>query len=98
MEESGGMHSEFAQDMEDDYPEIEQKQSGEPLDELEFTMDHFGPETTLQGSNVSDSDVPFNDSPQMTSTANRDDSRGEEKFVARQSRVNRGVPRTRLDL
>ena len=67
-------------------------------------MGEFGHGVAPLGSNSSDSDLTSNelefggDVPPMTSTANREDSVEKEKVMARQSRKNRGVPRTRLDL
>ena len=79
--------------------------SGDVTDELEFTLDHFGQDTTLAEAANNDlgnfekvppsaaSSVP----PLCASTANRDREQA-PSYLDRKSRLNRGVPRTRLDL
>ena len=74
-------------------------------EELNFTLDHFGPDTTLSeaaGDNVGtifdENPLSQKAPPLLTSTANRETEGEKSKYLSRQSRVNRGVPRTKLDL
>ena len=88
----------------DDHLILEQELSGEERDELNFTIDHFGPCTSLLDETLgADLEVTFQISPlkgenhPLTSTVKRDEPR-RIPFLPRKARKNRGVARPKLDL
>ena len=80
--------------------------SKEVINEMDFTVDHFGEGTPLPGAvGVDEEDQTWakmdhtnNVPPLCASTANREIIDERVSSLKRQDRRNRGVPRTRLDL